>query len=376
MTNRHHPCPELPAPPGRLLLFGLLALAAGTAVAYGLRCPSHPLVAGYLAARTTHVISDREGIVTEFVVDEGDEVGLDTPLVQLADNRLAEDIDQKKQEIATLRSELQRCLAAAELEVEWRMRTLNAELCDIQLRSAGFLKERFNNELRRTMIADILQGDSFVMNDSGDSLYESVILGARLGSPDRVTSMLELEAVSNSVEVSAAQVEICEQQIKSLTALKAKTPEQVRKSAGVDVAELKLHKAESELQQLQRREVLLTVSSPAIGRVGVFQLNRGDHVLPGTPIVELLDSSQRYLVVHVPSQQITGYTIGTRVRLTFPGNQIREGRVYSIAPQAEPRNTTPLTVGTDAPVTVHVEQVGEVWPDVPMGSRVIVGIRD
>ncbi|MCA9080047.1 MAG: efflux RND transporter periplasmic adaptor subunit [Planctomycetaceae bacterium] len=376
MSERHHTCPELPAPPGRLILFGLLALLAGTAVAVGLRCPRHPQVAGYLASRTTHVISDRDGTVLEFSVREGEDVGLDTPLIQLSDQELADRIAQQEQTVATLQRELDRCLAEADLEVEWRLRELNADLCDIQLRSAGFLKDRYNHQLRHTMLADLLQGNSIVMNDGGDSLFESVIIGQSLGQTDRITSMLELEAAANSAEVSAAQVEICESQIKQLTDLKGRIPDQVRKSAGVDVAQARMDQAEEELAQLKQRESRLTICSPAIGRAGVFQVRRGDHVAVGTPIVELLDSSERYLVAHVPSQQIAAYEIGTRVRLIFPGSEYREGRVYNIAPQANPHSEQLMTVNTDAAVTILIEQMGEVWPDVPIGSRVIVEVRE
>ncbi len=366
----------MPAPPGRIVLFALLALGAGTALAYGLKCSRHPQCLGYLAARTTYVTSDREGTLAEFSVAEGDEVGLDDALVLLSNSALTDQIAQKNQEIALLKSELKRSLAEAELELDWRLRTVNTEICDIQLRSAGYLKERYNYQLRRTMLADVLQGESIVMADGEDTFYESIVLGGKLPTVERATTMLELEAAANNAEVSATQVEICDLQIKRLNELRDRLPAQIQRSLGVDVAEARVTQAEQELALLEQSEARLTIASPAIGRVGVFQVKRGDHLEPGTPIVELLDSSQRFLVVHVPSQQITNYTIDTRVRLIFPGRQNREGRVYSIAPQALPQHDVPVEVGHDAPVAVLVEQVGAVWPDVPMGARVTVELRE
>jgi multidrug resistance efflux pump len=376
MTQRNPAAPELPAPPGRILLFATLALMAGSGVAYSLRCPRLPQCAGYLSARTTHVICDREGTLAEFSVQAGDQVSLETPLVILSDRTLSESIARKEQEIATLQSELDRCLAESELELDWRLRTLNTEICEIQLKSASYLKERYNYDLRRAMLSDVLQGDSFVMNDGADALYESIVLGQHLPSAERAATMMELEVAANSADVSEAQVEICDTQIKFLNELRGKLPEQIQRSTGVDVAEARVSQAEAELEELLGQETGLTILSPALGKVGVFQVKRGDHLRPGTPIVELLDASQRFIVAHVPSQQITYYTINTRVTLEFPGDQFCEGRVYSIAPQAEPQANVPVVIGHDAPIAVHIEQVGEAWPELPMGSRVAVQLQE
>ena len=353
-----------------------MALAAGTALAYSIHCPRHPQCSGYVAVRTTHVISDRAGQLAEFLVQEGDAVGLTQPLVQLADTQLQDQISQKQEEISILQSELKRALASSELETDWRMRTLEAEICEMQLKSASYLKERYNFEMRRTVLADILEGDALVLNDSGIPFYQSLIPGKETEGLDRTASILELEAAANSAEVCAVQVELCDGQLKLLRELQKRLPDEIKRSFGVDVAEAKVQQAGRELEQLQKRESALTVASPAIGQVGVFQVKKGDHLEPGTPIVELLDASQRYLVVHVPSRQITNFHVDSRVRVIFPGNKLREGRVFSVAPQAVPNHAAPISVGEDAPIAVHVEQVGEVWPEVPMGSRVTVEVNE
>jgi multidrug resistance efflux pump len=356
-------------------MFLVLALGAGSALAYSLRCPRYPQCAGSLSARTTYVIADREGTLSDFLVESGAQIGLNQPLLHLVDPALLAEIQRKQREIATLESECERQLAEYELELDWRMRTINAEICEVQLKSASFLKEQYNHELRRTMLADVLQGDSFVMHEGADALFESLVLGRHLPGPQRTSTMIELEAAANNAEVSQAQVEICDQQIKFLKELRDKLPEQIRRSAGVEVGQARLAQAREELQLLQQQSERLTLVSPAIGQVGVFQVRRGDHIRVGTPIVELLDSSQRYVIAEVPSQQIVNYTIDARVTLTFPGQQLREGRVYAIAPQSQPQAESTLRAG-DSQIAVHIEQVGEVWPEVPIGSRVMVQRQD
>ena len=103
-------------------MFAALALFAGSTLAYVLRCSHHPRCLGYVAVRTTYVMSDREGVLEDFTVQEGEEVGLDTPLIQLSDSRLQELIAGKEQEIEVLKREVARTLAEAELEIDWRTR--------------------------------------------------------------------------------------------------------------------------------------------------------------------------------------------------------------------------------------------------------------
>ena len=147
-------------------------------------------------------------------------------------------------------------------------------------------------------------------------------------------------------------------------------PARIREKAGVDVAEERLAEARAELARLQARATQLTIPSTAVGTVGVFRLRPGDNVEPGDAIVEILDDAQRRVVVEVPSDQITGFRIASRVDLSFPGDQALTGRVISIAPQAEPRRADRAD---DAVITVRIEQTGKVWPAVPIGSK--VGVR-
>jgi hypothetical protein len=177
--------------------------------------------------------------------------------------------------------------------------------------------------------------------------------------------VLQLEAATNATEVCAAQVELCDEQIGWLEELKEALPERVRRSLGVDTIELRLETARDERTNLEDVESLSTITSSAIGRAGVFFKRAGDYVAVGEPIVEVLDDSQRFVVLDVPSERIADFTIGRELALTFPGGVSRSGRVVRVAPQAvhDQQNA-------GAVVRVHVEQAGVVWPSVPIGARV------
>ncbi len=365
----------MPAPPRRIFAFAVSALLLGIAAAVWLELPSGPLCHAILTARTTHVTATSAGRIAEVTVEEGSEVRIGDPIMRIHDESLGRSILAKKREIASLESKLQQSLASAELELNWRLRTLESEICDIQLRSASFLKEKYNFELQRSMLSDVLAGRDFAMIDDGNSLFDSMVVNNKINSSQRMATVLEMELVSNAAEVSSAQVEICELRQKQLLDLKESLPLHIRKTQGVDVAEAELARAEAELDQLLAQETELTIVSPAIGRVGVFKCRSGDQVEPGTALVELLDDSKRYLVVYVPSKNIPSFELGTKVELTFPGNDFYSGVVSSVAPQAKPcliaENST-----EDTTVLVQVEQTGHVWPSVPIGSQVMVRVSE
>lgn len=371
MSKSPEACPELPAPPRRIFAFAVGALSLGIALAIWIERPTGAQCYAILAARTTYLTAPNDGKLAEILVAEGARIRIGDELLRMQDDTLGRRILNKKGEIFALESELQHALAAAELELNWRIRTLESEMCDIQLRSASFLKEKYNFELQRSMLSDVLTGREFVMADGNDSLFNSIVIENKKNSSQRMATVLEMELAANAAEVSAAQVEICELRQKQLHALKTSLPEHIRRTQGVDVAEANVARAKSELEQLELESLELNVTSPAIGRVGVFQCRLGDHVKQGTPIVELLDDSQLHLVAYVPSRDIPAFPVESEVQLRFPGDEIRTGRVTVVAPQARPCSIQ-NAVGTDSTVLVQIEQTGQVWPTLPIGSQVRV----
>lgn len=375
MSKSPELCPELPAPPKRIFAFAVGALSLGIALAVYLELPTGPECNAILTARTTYITAPSEGKLTSLNIKEGDLVAIGDPVVQLKNETLNRAIHNKEQEIAALESEHQHALARAELELNWRLRTLESEICDIQLRSASFLKEKYNFELQRSMLSDVLAGREFVMADGNSSLFQSMVVENKHNSSQRMATVLEMELAANAAEVSAAQVEICELRQKQLLTLKTTLPQHIRRTQGVDVAEANILKAKAELARLYNEESELTIKSPAIGRVGLYKCRLGDHLQIGTPIVELLDDSQRFLVAYIPSQHIAAFPLETKVSLKFPGNELRTGVVSKIAPQAKICESGEIGEA-DTTILVQIEQSGKVWPSVPIGSQVQVRLAD
>ncbi|REJ71678.1 MAG: HlyD family efflux transporter periplasmic adaptor subunit [Planctomycetota bacterium] len=359
------------APPLRTALILGLAFSSGLALTIAVSRHRGDGWTGRIAARTTYVTAHQSGIVIDHLVEEGDSVVSGQSLLTLADEQLKLQIERKQEQIAALETQLSQAQAHAEVELAWRMKEIDADIVETQLRSADYLKERFDHELEQSMWSDALSGFETVLFDQGDSAFKSLVAGARIPNSQRMHAMLRMELASNAIDVSAAQVEICDEQLRRLEELKQRLPAYVSEQAGVDVAEKNLSRARAELARLESRQTSLTIASTAIGQVGVFQTRPGDHVRPGDPIVELLDPARRWLIVDVPSSRITEFTPDRAVELVFPGDEERTGRVHSIAPQA-----FTCRDGSEATVSVRVEQSGKVWPDLPIGSHVAVRLAD
>ncbi|RLS40330.1 MAG: HlyD family efflux transporter periplasmic adaptor subunit [Planctomycetota bacterium] len=359
--------------PLRTLAICLASLLAGAAVAVWFERHGEVRFAAYLETHTTPVTAEHPGRVEALAKSEGDRITIGDPLLNLTDSQLMREIQLQKDEVARTEIQLNQCLAEADLDLQWRTNDLDDKIIDYQLRSAGYLKEKYDFELQKSMLADMLSSNLTAALPDPESLIGSLMVEDRLPRVEEMTTALKLETVSNATDVSSAQVEICEQQLKRLEQVKQSLPATVRRRAGVDAAEATLARAKVMLEQTEGRRTELTVASTAVGKVGVYRVKVGDHVQPGQTIVELLDDARRFLRVEVPSSKISELKVAQNVDITFPGGGKRTGRIQMIAPQAIP--TDPNSHGAESLILVRVEQTGELWPDLPVGTRVDVSLR-
>ena len=363
--------PLLPAPVRRIVLIGTLALLAGFGLArMGERAPSQPYP-GMLMARVVPVTADRAGIVEEWLTAEGEPVRIDQPLVAIADGSIETRREQLDADVVRLQAELERALAEAELELDWRIKEINDTIFTARLQSADFLEEQHAHDMEKVALTEVLESETTAFWTQPDTVIDSLVLNKSRAPESRLSTMLRLEAATNSSEVCSAQVELCDEQIESLEDLKDVLPARVRTSVGVDVAEQSLEQAQAERTALEEADARIVTVSPAIGRAGVHCKRVGEYAEVGDRLVDVLDDSQRFILIEVPSHRVAQFTIGRELTVLFSGDQKRSGRVARVAPQAVVRDV-------DSPaatvVTVHIEQAGRVWPDVPVGTRVDVSL--
>lgn len=359
--------PDLPAPLRRIAIVGLLAIAAGMGVVRLLNGRAKESFPGQVTARIVPLTANHSGILTEWFVQEGTPVRIGDELASISITELVDEKDRLEQEIARLSVDLERGLAQAELDLEWRLKDINAEIFDARLQSAELLEEKYRHEMEQVALSDLLKDRSTALWASNDSVIDAVSMRKSDSEGERLSAVLRVEAANNSAEVCEAQVEMCEEQVEALEELKESLPDRIRKSAGVEAIERQLLAAQTRLDQLNEDEAHITLTSEVIGHTGVFHRKRGDYVSPGDRIVEIFDDVQRYVTVEIPSSHVDKFPIGADVQLRFPGDEMRTGRVVYLAPQA-----IKLSPEAESSVKVQVEPSGVLWPSVPIDSQVMV----
>ena len=300
-----------------VILTSLLALTLGLGV-LSLRQRSAEFQ-GYLHARTTYITAERSGRLLQFSLLEGDRVDLQTPLAQMADVDLASKLNSKQHEVRVLEAELQQHVAQAELDTRWRLKSIDEELAKHQLMSAGFLKDKYQSELRCNLLTELNNAVTF----EGDAPIRSQFVLAHGVEHETLNTAFQLEAATNNSEICQAQIQICASLVKQLKVTRNELADTVRRSSGTDVVEARLAEAREELTNLEQAQERLTVRSTAVATVGLFRAKPGDNLSPGDPLVELHDDAQRFIVVEVPSSRVNLFPVGKELKLRFAGDVMR-----------------------------------------------------
>jgi len=300
-------------------------------------------------------------------------------LVVLTDEKLDAELAAVEREVATLQAEVDRVRAKAEVELAIRLKELDAEIFSARLRSTGYLKEQYFNEVEGLAWRDLADdinplGTASQTND----VFQSLVFQGSMTDETRIRSLLRREAAHNAAEVNAAQVKICEQRMQGLEDLKRELARKIRHAEGIEVAEARLAQATEKLERLRQAQATLTLNGVAYRTVGVFRKNVGEQVASGETIVELLDNDRRFLIVDLPTRAVPEFPAESNVRLQFPGGQKCTGRVREIPPQtAAQASFNRARHNGDAAafeevVTLRIDPTGKLWPDVPIGTAVEV----
>ena len=357
------------AAPFQVLAVVILALGGGAAASHWLSEGRTEKFYGYVHPRMTTIAAPRSGVISTIETRCGDLVEPGSLIARLADDNLERRFEAKQGQIASMEAELMRSQAQAELDLDWRLRDVDSEICELQMLAATYQKERYDFELRKSMLADSLASNQFAMLGGNDEFMGSMIREQGESAEDRMVTVLRLEATENAAEVSTAQLEWCAWNKSRLEKLRGRLPDIVKRSAGVDVLTAQLTQAKRDLMVIKSERDQLEIKSPAVGRIGVMRMNPGSAVAPGGAIVDILDDIEREVVVEAPSEKILLFQCGEKVCVTFAGKERREGRIVKIAPQAQTKNDD---VGGESFVEVRIQQTGEMWPEVPAGSRVSI----
>jgi multidrug efflux pump subunit AcrA (membrane-fusion protein) len=362
----------IPAPPAsrsRTVLFSLLVLFAGVKFSGWIEASGAESFRAVLHAHSTTIAADRSTRILKLLVEEGDSADIETPIVVLADEDLAAKRQAQQDEVELRRIALSKANAQADMDLVWRMKQLDAEILELKLRSAEFLKFKFDEDVEKTAWSEVVPKTKHVVSPTEpESVFRTVEYETTNLGRIQIEALLRRSAALNASEVAAVQIQLCEDRLKELTKLKADLPEKIRLSAGVVEAEHRYKQAVGELAELEDQQREITLTASAYGTVGVFRKTIGEEVSPGEPIVEILDHDRKFLVMQFPTEKLSKIAEGDEVSIRFSGGEKRIGIIQSMPPQT---GKTPAGNHDDR-IAVRIEEFGKLWPNVPIGSTVEV----
>jgi len=281
----------------------ILILAVLTAVFlyFRDRSPVNPdliRVSGNIEITEAEVSFKIPGRVEERLVSEGETVTIGQVVARLDSRELGQEKAQRQAQVSSARA------ALAELQAGSR-----AE----EIAQAQALLERAQAEQERAQVESERQ----------KKLYQREVISTR-----------EYDLARTTQDGAEAKV----REAREYLTLVKKGPRQEK----IDQARASLNAAEQVLAQAQTRLEYTVAVSPLSGIVLSKNIEPGEYVSPGTPVVTVGELGQVFLRAYINETDLGRVKVGQKVKVTtdtFPGKSY-EGRIVFLAPQAEftPKN--------------------------------------
>lgn len=311
--------PDLPAPWGRTLLLIILSLVLSTGICWCLGRDKLPNETGKLTGYTIPLVSDWTGKIESFLVQPGDLVQEGDPIAVLVDERLPVQIARKQREVDDLKAALWRAEQSVDAELTRQLAQIDAQIATLTTEEDLQLATEV---LARSAIQDV--------------------------------QMLRLE------ELQAHRISL---------------PHRLRDTWGIDRLRRELVLAETELNHIQSLPRKMNLPAPATGQVHRLLRKPGERIVQGTPLLELADQAQPYLVVEMPEPVAKRFALGDEIPLKFPGQENGMGRVANMQRLESPEEaTTPTGEESESSprIRVMIEPEDGEWPKLPLESAVKV----
>ena len=310
---------ELPAPLGRTLSFIALGLLSSVALCWGLRGQDVGPDTGTIAGRPTPLVSEWKGRIERILVKPGDSVEAGETIAILVNEHLLLSIDRQNREVEQIQAALKQAERSAEQELTHDLKAIDEEIVTLKTQ-AGLL------------------GD-------GEIKPEAALLT----------------------------------RIRELDALRIGAPQRIREKLGIDRIREELVRAEAKLRQLQSESTEIRLPAPVTGTVERVLRKPGERVVEGTPLLELANQDQPFLLVEMPEPLAKRFALGDKIPLNFPGREESIGQVADMVP-LEPEPSRPPAEEHEAkkPISVRLKIVpaDEDWPEIPLESPVRVRTSD
>ena len=245
------------------------------------------------------VVAGAEGVVTEWLVAEGDEVEAGATLGTMSSKDLGQDLADAQKEVQAA----QLAIEKLRLEQGTQNRALTLEL------------ERAQTDLNQA---------------TAELTTTQKLFGAGAASQN------ELDTAT--LEVTQSQEDVTS---KSLALTDAATAD----TLALQEAQLGLERSQSKLAAVQEQETALTLTAPVTGRVMKLSVAVGESVQAGSLLASVASSEDVRVVVKIPESQANRVGVGQVAQLSV-GNTDYPASVVGVSPNAESAQNGPQVAVT------------------------------
>jgi len=288
----------------RIVIVALVVIALGVGVWFARRDGPPPHYTGFVEGEERIVRSEVTGRVVDVLFEEGASVPPDAVLARLDDDDIRTRLQAKRQELEVAEADIRRQREQiALIEDTWGrdVRARRAELREAEV--AADLAER--TWKRERDLGASGASTAQLVDDARARRDQS------RGALDRIREVLaRTEAEGGNIAVARRQLDVLERRRGLLRA---------------------------ELAQLKVTEAKYTIRAPNVPTVVQTQMIwPGELAQPGTPILAVLDPTDKYVQVYVPVAEVGHFRVGRRVAIELdsaPGHRV-PGEVSFVADQA------------------------------------------
>lgn len=178
-----------------------------------------------------------------------------------------------------------------------------------------------------------VQGVMLSAEESGKVVRISFESGAMVAKGD---VLVELDTVLEEANLAGARARR-EKAAKELVRVKNLRATNIVSASDLDKAESEARASDAEVAGLEAVIARKKIVAPFAGQTGIREVNIGQYLSPGTPVVPLQGRENLYANFSLPQQSLTQIAEGQVVEITvdaFP-TEVFKGTVHAINPQVE-----------------------------------------
>ncbi|MCA9214099.1 MAG: HlyD family efflux transporter periplasmic adaptor subunit, partial [Planctomycetales bacterium] len=328
----------------RFILLAVVVTALLGLVAYSKWKPDPPRVSGFIEADEIRLGSRVGGRVSDVKVQEGQDVSAGTVLVELEPFDVLERETEVELSLAGREADYQRFVTGFRDEEKAQAKAKVDQLqARLDLLRAGPRKQEIEAARGRLTLAD-----------AEKRLADRNLQRVSKLRNSNATSQQELDTAREAFEAASSNLVVRQQELALLEA--GTRDEELREAAamveqarqawqlmqhGYRIEEIEQAKAARDaanatLAAIRRQKEELSIKSPIDGTIEALDLQPGDMVAPGAPVLSMLDRKRLWVRTYIP-QNRAAMKVGDRVRLTidsYPDEHFK-GTVTFVARQAE-----------------------------------------